>query len=166
LFITSDSFQAIDGDFTVEFWAECNTSGQACILFDNHPSSYGGSFNMRSDYVSGTNSTIYGSVRGLNFSFSYTVADFLNTPAHWAINCTSNAVKIYLNGTQKYSGTCSGSSDISSGIYIGGAAGPTSGYSNLTGIMEGFQIINGNGKYPSAFTAPSQEQGRTYQLTS
>lgn len=167
LLLTDIGLSIISGDFTVEFWAECNSQGQACILFDNHPTAYNGSFSMRSDYVSGTNSTMYGSVCGHNFNFSYPVADFLNTPAHWAITKEGSSVKIFLNGVQKNTtGTATGTSDISDGIYIGGAAGPTSGYSNLVGMMEGFQIHYGLAKYTQNFTPPTQEQGRTYQLTS
>ena len=157
----------LSGDFTIEFWAECNVTGQACILFDNHQTAYNGNFSMRSDYVSGTNSTMYGSVGGHNFNFQYPVADFLNTTAHWAITREGSSVKIFLNGVQKNTtGTATGTSDLSNGFYIGGAAGPTSGYSNLTGIMEGFQILHGVAKYTASFTPPTQTQGRTYQATS
>jgi len=38
--------------------------------------------------------------------------------------------------------------------------------SQVNGYLENFQILKGAAKYTANFTAPTQEQGRTYQATS
>lgn len=165
---TSQEFKILEAgvDFTIEFWVKSISQGQAQIWFDNHISSYNGNFSLRCDYLTGSNTYMYGNIGGLSFAYQFTTADILNNWCHIAITREGTTLRVYHNGTQEYTSTANGDSDLSNGFYIGGGAGPTSGYANMRGYMQNFQLLIGTAKYTSNFTVPNQEQGRGVQDTS
>lgn len=93
----------------------------------------------------------------------------LNTWHHVAIcHDGSGGLKTFVDGTQDATGTFYGLAAAASSAttQIG-----TSGFSNANersfqGYIENFQLLLNTNKYTGSFTAPTQEQGRSYQSTS
>jgi hypothetical protein len=147
------------GDFTIEFWTYLTESGGAEVLIDTASSGYAGELSIRTDYIDSSRS-VYVTVGGISFTATYTAATvLLNNWRHWALvrsGTASNNVKLYLDGTSIGQGTTTASITISTNIFaIGGAPGPTSGYTNTTGYIDDFRITRGIARYTANFTPPT-----------
>jgi hypothetical protein len=148
------------GDFTIEYWTYFTASGQAEIMIDTSPSSYGGVLAIRADYIDSSR-FVYVDVGGISFTATYTAGTVLtNNWRHWALvryGTGSNNVKLYLDGVAIGQGTTTASVSVASAnpLNIGGAVGPTSGYSNVTGYMDDIRITKGLARYIANFTPPT-----------
>ena len=92
---------------------------------------------------------------------------------HIAVCRDGNTIRFFVDGTQEggdlsYSGSLIAPTNTNS-ILLGTGVTSSSSTTRINyhnGYIENLQILNGIAKYTSNFTAPTAEQGRTYQATS
>ena len=146
---SASSNYTLNGDFTLEYWFNSTDTG----------ATFNDQFCLGSDYNLGifvrlnSSDSIYMS-NGTNYSNGY-VNDLLSlcpvgTWNHLAFSRTGTTLKIFVNGTQRYSGTNTvtfnpGGTRIE--LFICTGDGRT-----FPGYISNFRIIKGTGLYSSAFT--------------
>jgi hypothetical protein len=163
------SFGSID--FTIEGWfypTEVPGTGNAFI---GHAWGGYGSFLF---YSSNTQYSLYMSGSGSGWDIvsgeNVNVTPWTGSWKHFAFTRSGNVLRVFLDGTQTYTKTISGSlmavtegtNDI---LSIGSAINGTSGVHGAM-YVENFQVLKGVAKYTANFTPPTEEQGRAYQAES
>ena len=146
---TSD-FDLGSGAMTIEFWVyrESNLTDARVLQFGPNGSASSCQVNFRSDgaiwFFPATGSPASGFSVGAG---SYS----LSTWTHIAFVLTSTtAMRLYVNGVEKYNSTASAFPSASYQLDIGG----NSGY-DMKGNLCGLRITKGVARYTSAFTPPS-----------
>jgi hypothetical protein len=154
-----------NGDYTMEFWmngSNVETGTWQSLLSRDYASTDG----FRLYKKTGVSELVLYS--GGSSARATTVSAGLtnNTWHHIAVVRNSGTLDIYVDGVSKVS--VSNSDDISESIKplnIGGNVGEASNYP-FTGYLENVQMFIGTAKYTTNFTAPTAEQGLSYQVTS
>jgi hypothetical protein len=159
------------GDFCYEGWfypTEVPGSGNAFI-------SHGwGSYGAFVFYSSNTSYSLYMSSTGSSWDIvggeNINVTPWTGSWKHFAFTRSGNTIRVFLDGTQTYTKTISGSiASLTAGtddiVGVGSAIDGTSGVHGAM-YIENFQIHKNLAKYTTNFTPPTQEQGRNYQATS
>jgi hypothetical protein len=158
-----DNFE-LTSDFTIEFWAYSTgvaTSGYQSIIGGNGSGSNG--WNI---YARQGSEIIY--FFHSSFLITSSAGDFpANQWNHVAVTRSGSDIKMFVGGTQVGSTASSSATlnqnDANAGTRIGYDINANGYY---TGYLENLQILKGIAKYTTNFTPPTQEQGRTYQVTS
>lgn len=151
LAVTSASCcEFLTGDFTIEFWLYKPASGLQILVNTRGNSTNNAGIEIAAD----ANNTIYFWDTVSNTVRSTTNTISLNTWTHIAVSRATNTLKIFIGGTQGYSGT-NASSIASTSVIIGRYAGGAS-YS-YTGYLDDIRITKGVGRYTADFTAPTAE---------
>jgi len=162
---------SINGDFTWEAWVYL-TSGDGGTLW-----SFGYDTDNRFDFgwqgTGGIRLLIKSGGTGSSiFSSSDAVSSYQNTWAHIALVRSGDTYTLYMNGTSSTSGTSSLTipMDTVDGWQFGGREfnadyGGGTLSDAFDGYMDNIQFVS-EAKYTSNFTAPTQTQGRVYQVTS
>ena len=158
-------------DFTYEGWfypTEVPGSGNALI-------SHGwGGYGVFVFYSSNTSYSLYMSSTGSGWDVvageDINVTPWTGSWKHFAFTRSGNTIRVFLDGTQTYTKTISGSlMSLTAGtddiVGVGSAIDGTSGVHGAM-YIENFQIHKNLAKYTSNFTLPTQAQGRTYQAIS
>lgn len=155
-------------DFTIEGWfypTEVPGTGNAFI---GHAWGGYGSFLF---YSSNTQYSLYMSGSGSGWDIvggeNVNVTPWTGSWKHFAFTRSGNVVRVFLDGTQTYTKTISGSLMAVTGgtndiLSIGSAIDGTSGVHGAM-YVENFQVLKGVAKYTTNFTPPTEEQGRGYQ---
>jgi len=158
----------LSNDFTYEGWiypTEVPGSGNAFI-------SHGwGGYGALLFYSSNTQYSLYMSSTGSSWDIvsgeNVNVTPWTGSWKHFAFTRSGNTIRVFLDGTQTYTKTISGSlmsftagtNDI---VGVGSAIDGTSGVHGAM-YIENFQIHKNLAKYTTNFTPPDRTQGRTYQ---
>jgi hypothetical protein len=138
---SNSAFAFGTGDFTVDGWVYSTSTGSASKTIFNT----GGSGNNFSVYLTSTNQLNY-VVELVTATGGGTVP--LNTWTHIACSRSSGTIRLFINGTQVYSG--SETSSISqSAPNVSSSTYPFFGY------MSNIRVVKGTAVYTSAFTPPT-----------
>jgi hypothetical protein len=161
----------LSNDFTYEGWfypTEVPGSGNAFI-------SHGwGGYGAFVFYSSNTQYSLYMSSTGSSWDIvsgeNINVTPWTGSWKHFAFTRSGNTIRVFLDGTQTYTKTISGSLvSLTAGtddiVGVGSAINGTSGVHGAM-YIENFQIHKNLAKYTSNFTPPTKTQGRTYQAES
>ena len=161
----------LSNDFTYEGWlypTEVPGSGNALI-------SHGwGAYGVFVFYSSNTQYSLYMSSSGSGWDVvsgeNINVTPWTGSWKHFAFTRSGNTIRVFLDGTQTYTKTISGSlMSLTAGTNnIVGVGSAIDGTSGVHGAMyiENFQIHKNLAKYTANFTPPTGTQGRAYQATS
>lgn len=151
-------------DYTIEGWIyPTNVTGRRSILATGAASAEAGALFE----LSGT-SLEYTVYRGVSGSFTNTGTGTvtINQWQHVAVTYDGTTIRVFLDGVLSGSNawTLAGSANITQITpSIGDGPSPVG---DFFGYIENFQILQGVAKYTSAFTPPTEEQGRGYQAES
>ena len=133
-------------DFTCEFWFNLTTLVTGSELVDFRDGS-------------NTGFAVYLNSSGLQYYDSainpvlLSLASFVyGSWYHLAISRTSGTIKIFLNGSQVYSGTDTTSFTTATNRPAFGCYGPSPANGPLNGYISNFRLVIGNGLYASNFT--------------
>ena len=130
------------GDFTIEYWAYTNVSGQYQQCF------YNGSTGGMQLYLNPSQQFTY-SHSGVGELIISTIAVNLNTWNHVAVSRSSGTTKTFVNGVQ--AGTLADTTNWTNTTYkiLSEGASPTYGY------ISNFRVVKGTALYTSNFTPPT-----------
>jgi len=142
-------------DYTIEFWARTNSSGNYTL------------FDARSDTVSGSQSRPYIYVDSVGrLKYNIFGADRVSSSAiftnnnwhHIALSRSGSSTRLFFNGT--LIGTESINFTLDDQVHrIGGSYNGTSIINSLNGYIDDLRVSRGIARYTSAFTAPTSELG-------
>ena len=159
-------------DFTIEGWfypTEVPGTGNAFI---GH--AWGSGYGSFLFYSSNTLYALYMSGSGSGWDIvageNVNVTPWTGSWKHFAFTRSGNVIRVFLDGTQTYTKTISGSlmavtegtDDI---LSIGSAIDGTSGVHGAM-YVENFQVLKYVAKYTTNFTPPTLTQGQVYQAES
>jgi hypothetical protein len=151
------------GNFTIEFWmyhTSTSDGGYTAVFGGNGSGTNGWHIYMQES--SGNLYFFYSS-----FLISATSALTVNTWHHIAVTRSGSDIKMFVDGTQVGSTATSSATLLQNSTGAGTRIGYDHGANGYyEGYIEGVQVIVGAAKYTANFTAPTQEQGRTYQAES
>lgn len=147
-----------DGDFTIEMWLyPTNLSPAAAYAIMSQAAASGNEVTLAIN----TAGKVYirKEVSGVGTNVTSTTALTINTWQHVAVVRSGSAVTFYLNGVANGSGTWTGNTDMTSGLYIGGYfyAGSFLSGRYYYGYMDELRITKGTARYLSGFTPASSE---------
>jgi len=164
-----------DKDFTIEFWWYPTSTSRQALMHG----SWGNDWSIGIDYSStssnqkigiwassnGSSWNLINSDNGGNGIGSETINQ--NAWNHIAYTRSGTTWRLFVNGVLDVELTgISGSIARPTQQIAIGVWWSTGQMSQVNGYLENFQILKGAAKYTANFTAPTQEQGRTYQATS
>lgn len=150
LYTPSSTNYRLDGDFTLEYWFNSTDTGSTF----NNMFSLGANYNLGIFVRLNSSDSIYMS-NGTNYTNGY-VNDLIslapvNTWNHLAFSRTGTTLKIFVNGTQRYTGTNTVIfNSASTGVYLFTA--PSEAGRMFQGYLSNFRIVKGTGLYSSNFT--------------
>ena len=134
------------GDFTVEFWILPRSFGSGYQVIYANDTASGISIGINS-----TGTIFYGkSLVSIEGTTSNTVT--FNQWNHFALTRSSGTVKMFINGSQGFSGSFS-FSYVSGVVRVGADGGGSALY--LNGLVASLRTVSGTALYASAFTPPS-----------
>jgi hypothetical protein len=155
------------GDFTVELWANYNsTVQQRYSTFV----SYGGFTNSGSNRagwsicLDTTNTIIYVTIATLNYSWPFNPTTYGSNWFHLAVVRNNGSLQVYVNGTalgaaQTASGSASQDANAWN-LYIGGGAN-LGANQYFSGFIDELRFTKGYARYTSNFTAPTSQFSNT-----
>jgi len=141
------------GDFTLEAWIYLESLSGNQLIIDRYSPGNNGSYQF---YYRGTGSsiafwTVPDGVVAQDPSSSTIKA---NTWHHVVATRESGTVKIYVDGSQKATGSCSTNFDSALTLAVGGQISTSTNY--LNGRVSDVRIVKGTAVYTSAFTPPTE----------
>jgi hypothetical protein len=156
-FPTDTSLQFGSGDFTVEFWTK--NLGKIRVgpgIFSNYSSYAGGGNSNGLALIAG-----HDSFNASNYLFIcgtivavLNVAVKYNTWDHFAITRQANTIKIFINGSEVYSGTHSGTVDGQGSSWFLGLNDNDPTFAAYNGYIDDFRVTKGVARYTGNFTPP------------
>ena len=159
------------GDFCYEGWFYPTAAPGSGNAFISHGWGGYGAFVF---YSSNTSYSLYMSSTGSSWNIvsgeNINVTPWTGSWKHFAFTRSGDTIRVFLDGTQTYTKTISGSlASLTAGtddiVGVGSAINGTSGVHGAM-YVENFQIHRGIAKYTTSFTPPTKTQGITYQATS
>ena len=161
--IPDDSVFDLIGDFTIEFWmyhTSTSDGGYTAVFGGNGSGSDG--WNI---YMQESSGNLY--FFHTSFLISATSALTVNTWHHIAVTRSGSDIKMFVDGTQVGSTATSSATLAQNSANLGTRIGYDHGANGYyEGYIEGVQVIVDVAKYTANFTAPTQEQGFSHQVTS
>lgn len=150
-------------DFTIEFWmyhTSTSDGGYTAVFGGN-----GSGTNGWNIYMQESSGNLY--FFHTSFLITATSALTANTWHHIAVTRSGSGIKMFVDGTQVGSTASSSATLVQNSSSLGTRIGYDHGANGYyEGYIENLQVITGTAKYTSNFTAPTAEQGRSYQVTS
>ena len=140
-----DQFAFGTGDFTIECWINKPAAGNGPII-DARGSSVAAPYAL---YVDGSNFPYF--YDGTSYTSSVAITN--NQWNHVAVTRSSGTLRIFVNGTQGYSGTVTTNMTVGSTIFIGGQN--FSSPATMTGYIDDLRITKGVARYTANFTPPT-----------
>lgn len=140
-----DQFAFGTGDFTIECWINKPAAGNGPII-DARGSSAAAPYAL---YVDGSNYPYF--YDGTSYTSSVAITN--NQWNHVAVTRSSGTLRIFVNGTQGYSGTVTTNMTAGSTIFIGGQN--FSSPATMTGYIDDLRITKGVARYTANFTPPT-----------
>lgn len=140
-----DRFAFGTGDFTIECWINKPAAGNGPII-DARGSSVAAPYAL---YVDGSNFPYF--YDGTSYTSSVAITN--NQWNHVAVTRSSGTLRIFVNGTQGYSGTVTTNMTAGSTIFIGGQN--FSSPATMTGYIDDLRITKGVARYTANFTPPT-----------
>ena len=140
------------GDFTLEAWIRMGSTSGNQIIFERYTSGNNGSFQL---YYRGTGNslTFWTQADGVIAQDPSSSTIKANTWHHVVAARESGTVKLYVDGSQVASASCTTNFDSTLSLTVGAQA--TTGTNYFNGYMSDCRIVKGTAVYTSNFTPPT-----------
>jgi hypothetical protein len=148
---TSNLYGFGTGDFTIEFWIYCNTTGSTQIVYDGRPAGINGDY--ATIYRDSTNVFVF--LNNNIYRITGTTSIAANTWYHVAVSRYAGNTRLFVNGVQD------GSTYSDSTNYLAVANRPVIGVGGglaaffFNGYIDDLRITKGIARYTSNFTPPT-----------
>lgn len=142
----SPNLQFNTGDFTVEMWVYTSNLAAYQTLIDNRNADTQSAWGV---FIDNTGKPFWYDASGAQTS---STALSSNTWTHLAVARSGSTIKIFLAGTQVFSGTNSNSQNATGSFVVGRNIAGTVTY---TGYIDDLRITKGYARYTANFTPPS-----------
>lgn len=153
----SNSLKITGSDFTIEAWVYMSGSGLMYILTQDTGRDPGQSFQFGRSENNNLEFTYFTTSSRTSFVTRATSSTITaNTWTHVAASKTGNTLRLFINGTQGYSGTESTMYEGNNVTTIGAFTSGYVGTRNFNGYMQDLRITKGVGRYTANFTPPTQ----------
>lgn len=150
------ALQFVSGDFTMEGWIYRTSSKLQNIITQDDGISVGQAFQFRLNASNSLDFVYWKTSDRASFVARTTTNTVsVNTWTHVAVSKSGNTLKIFIDGTQGYSGTESAMYQNALITTLGGFTSGLNGQA-FTGYMQDVRITKGVGRYTSNFTPPTQ----------
>ena len=147
-FIHKDYLNIGGGDFTAECWVYPAARNNATIFYK------GPVTGPAYDYFLGWDGTTLTIIYGGSTTGTMTDTTTLNAWNHIALVRSGSTIRVYINGTQAFSATYTGTYASTSGGGIGYTPGLSNNYS-FNGYIDDLRITKGVARYTGNFTPPT-----------
>jgi hypothetical protein len=145
-------------DFTIECWFRTSSlAANNTIFFAGNDGNFFNGIYLGIGSNGSLNASVYDGSTGLNLASSASIVS-TNTWYHIAVVRSGTSLKIYLDGTERASGTTSvsvGTATISPIVTIGRLYGANNQQQYMNGYIDDLRVYRGLAKYTSNFTAPT-----------